>query len=224
MRFSLTTGLQIGLVIMLSVIGVYAFLASPFCSMLADSIMEFSPLHFLPFSFILFLLLLLLGLLLVLLEGKVGRFILLVLLFSLPSILPFSAVNWLQAFNLNFTLETRASLGQMLLLVLLISLGYLLLHYSRWLKEITLGLLNQGGEDEEVKEVYQKGHQWIFAIAGGAALAAGLVGALSLGLKHFISRYIEAVPLNIILVGVLCGLMLFIGLYLFILRSRSLIT
>ncbi len=220
MRFSLSTWLRVGFVMVLSAMGAYAFSASPSCHRLADLAMKALPWRFPPYPFILFILLLLLGLLSTYLAGKPSQFIFLVFIFSLPSILPFSAIGWLKALGLELALKTRANFDQMLTLVLLLGLGYVILSHTQWLKEVGLKLLNLGAESEEVKEVYRKGHLWTFIVAGGAVLAAALSGLASLKLKLLIVRYISLSPLNIVLIGTICTLMLFIGLYLFLLRNK----
>ena len=214
----LTLALRLGLVLSLSAAALVAFSSSPAYPPLLELVRSVRPGYssFLPAA--IFLLLALLGLPLGVWGRREGLYTLILMLFCLPAAVPFSSIDWPGALGVEASWG-RGNLIPTLAIFLFVGAGYLLLHYARWLKEVASGLLEQGVEPAEVKEIFMKGHLGAFFVAAGGMLAAGLTSRLSLLGGNLLQVPVGSWPFGILIVGSLSCLLLFVGLY-FLIRGQ----
>ena len=219
----ITFGIQALLVLLLSISAVFAFSNSFVFAPLMNMISDLLPLQPIHVCLLLAALLILTGSVLVIIrkEPRVEGFVILIALFCTPALLGFSTTDWPQILGIELETETGISFGGMLSLAFLIVAGYLVLQFTSQYNRLALKAAERGCDREEVGIVYRNKHVWSFLTVVGASVVVLLLFFLSSQIENTLGENLGGMPVNILLVGILCSLVLIGASYAFLVRGRS---
>lgn len=153
-------------------------------------------------------------------KGERG-FLMLVTLFFLPSLLPYSIVfsRWLDYLSggfLSVFLGTRLSYNDSFLLAMLLVIGYVSLWFTGTFKEVTNDLHRRGGDEDDVEKIFVKEHVYLFATMGGALLSLMTFIITSMDINvPLIGRLVNE-PWGIMVVGLVSSSLILASAYYFI--------
>ena len=219
----ITLGVQTLLILLMSIGAVFAFSNSfvfaPLMNMIS-SLLTIQPIHA---SLALAALLILVGSVLVIIrkEPTVEGFVFLLALFYTPALLGLSTINWPQILGIELEIRTGVSFGGMLLLTLLIVAGYLVLRFTSQYDRLALEAASRGSDREEVGIVYRNKHVWSFITVMGASAVVVLLFFVSGQIGNTLEEKLGSIPVNILLVGTICSLVLIGAIYAFLVRARA---
>jgi hypothetical protein len=142
-----------------------------------------------------------------------GALAILVGLISLPALMSFNSVDWLEfiAIQSHNTFEPGFFPG--LVLGLLIMTGYLLLNLMSTLKQSRLSFKRCGANPADIQGFDISGHSVAFLGIGVSLAAAIAIYSLSRGTEALSAGFISAVPWYILLIGFGCIFILAVYLY-----------
>ncbi len=207
-------------VVSLSGVAVYAFTESFAYQHLADWAYQIRLISSIGLPPILMVLIILIGVLLVF-RGSAGKFVGVVTLFYLPSLLSYSSLNWFRFWYPEFNMVTQLGFTETLLLAMLVTMGYLTLKYVARFEKLRAESLDCGSDNEDIREVYRNEHIIAFLVILGAALVAALIAILANGLKHAIQGYIVGASLKLVIAGIVCSTIVIMCTYVFVIRSAE---
>lgn len=219
----LTFGIQAILILLLSIGAVYVFSSSFAFAALLNLLSRFFSIEPMYLFAILTILIMLAGISLVLIPNNpsVGKFVSLVALFYIPSLLASSTINWSQILGLEFQMKTDLSPMLMLLFSLSVVAGYILLKFTVSNNRLVLEAVGLGYYKEDLDNVYRSKHIWMFVIVTTATVAAFAIYLVSVQINNTLAGTLQTIRGNMLLLGIISSLILIGTVYIFLVRGRQ---
>ena len=142
-----------------------------------------------------------------------GRLTWLALIFALPSILAFDKLNIPGILGINFELTTGLAFWQVLALTAAILTAYLLLNFMRELKLVRFCLVKKKSDSTDIEKVAIKSHQLLLLVLLGSLILTALISLIAAKLESWFLPHFSRLPLNVVLIGVGCLLILAVYIY-----------
>lgn len=224
-RGQLTTAIEVLLVVLLSIGATYSFSSSSAFAALEGLVSTVYPFLVPYLTLVIAALLSFSGLALVVVRRKpsVGLFVLLIAVFCAPSVLAYSSVaeGWLRVLGAESAVQTEATFPSMMAICLFVAASYLALRYTSWFRESGRELAGRGVTAEDVEEVYGHQHKWLLLVLLGAVVGAVLVTLFARALTGTLARHAAGMPLELVVLGILCSLAIAGVAYWLVLHIRS---
>jgi hypothetical protein len=150
-----------------------------------------------------------------------GRFIFLIFLLSLPSILSHNILNWPGIIGVEFTLSTSLGFYEVLALGVFIITGYVVLNRIHLIRHTERSLTARGADPVEVKNAAFHSHLTLILCIVVASGVTAAIAFVARSLELLTLGHLRHMPWNVLVVGIGCILLLSGYLYWLAVRRRT---
>jgi hypothetical protein len=141
---------------------------------------------------------------------RAGIYTVLVVIASLPSLLPFSAINWPAIMEWAESLTTRLNHAGIVVVMMTIAAAHITIVASSVQGDLDAQVKLLGRAKSGLDDVSMTSHRWAAGVLGAAVACAGIVLVVSYLIGRTVTAKGEILPIGILLLGI-AGAALLIG-------------